>query len=440
MSEMKTKCVLYVAFVLLLANSGRATAQKVFTSFDSLMGYAARKNIALQLGAIKVRQAQQAKLAAALNIPEVSGGASFSYTNNTRLPVNVFPADAFGGQPGTFREVQTGVQYVTNLNQNLDVKLLNLKGWEGLTLAKLNIAVTNSDQQLTLKTLYDNLAATYFNIVSLQEQYMATVQNVQAAETLLAIVQQKYKQGLVKQQDVNDAKVSQLNLAATAQQIQWSIEQQYLALKIQCDMPVTDSIKIVQPIVVVAAKPAVVSQLAIYNSQLKEKMAFSTYKQNKYALYPTLSFFQSATTQQLNTSSKWFDNRVRWIPSSYIGLRLNIPIPSANAVAQVSKAKYDYQMAQKSTEQQQIKAQLEARQLTVALDKAAAQTAANVELFDLQRDTYQKNQQLYQAGLLSLDQTLTSFNAMVNGHYNWIAAQVNQLLAQAKIDINNNIR
>jgi outer membrane protein TolC len=318
---------------------------------------------------------------------------------------------------------------------------VNLKGWENFRLAKLNILATSSDNQLTLKTLHNNIAATYFNIVSLQQQYLSTLQNIAAADTLLQVVKQKYRLGLVKQQDVNDAQVSLLNSQSTAEQIQYAIAQQYLALKTWCDIPESDSISISQPITAVAQAPAITnSDLAVQNSLLKEKVAWSNYKQYKYSLYPTLSFFQSATTQQYNTRGKWFDGSVRWIPSNYIGLRLNIPLPSANALAQVSKAKYDYRMAQKTTEQQKIKAGLEAQQLLVDFNNAAAQVAYNQQLYQLQADTYQKNRNLYQEGLIGLDQTLTGFNAMANSHYNLIAAQVSVLLAKAKIDINNNIR
>lgn len=416
-------------------------AQVVFTSIDSLLTYATARSINLQTGNIKLQQARQAQLAAALNIPEITGGAAFSYTNNTKLPVNLFPAETFGGQPGTFREIQTGVQYVTHLNENIEVKLVNLKGWENFRLAKLNILATSSDNQLTLKTLYSNIAATYFNIVSLQQQYLSTLQNIAAADTLWQVVKQKYLLGLVKQQDVNDAQVSLLNSQSTAQQIQYTIAQQYLALKLLSDIPISDSISINQSIAPITATPTVAtSSLLVQNSLLKEKVAWSNYKQYKYSLYPTLSFFQSATTQQYNTQGKWFDGSVRWIPSSYIGLRLNIPLPSANALAQVSKAKYDYQMAQKTTAQQKIKADLEAQQLLVDFNKAAAQVTYTQQLYQLQADTYQKNRNLYKEGLIGLDQTLTSFNAMANSHYNLIAAQVSVQLAEAKIDINNKIQ
>jgi outer membrane protein TolC len=430
-------------FFTLAFFSGTVKAQISFSNLDSLLRYATAKSISLQSGDIRLQQAKKAKLAAAFNIPEVTGNVSFSYTNNTKLPVNLFPAETFGGEPGTYKEIQTGVQYVSNLNENIDIKLLNLKGWENLKLAKLNIEATASDNKITLKLLHENIATAYFNILTLQEQKEATKLNLAAADTLVNITKKKYEQGLVKQQDVNDATVSYLTTKESIRQIEFLTAQQYLGLKILCDIPETENLQVVQKIqeeVIIKKSFILPNSINITNGFLKEKVAFSNYKQLKYSLYPAISFFQAYTTQQYNTRGKLFDNSVNWIPSSYIGLKLSIPIPNASTIAQASNAKFDYLLAKKTTEQQIIKSGIETKQLSVDYDKAVSQAQSNKEIYELRKDTYQKNQSLYAEGLISLDHTLTSFNAMVTGSYNLISSNVNVLLAKAKIDINNRIK
>lgn len=418
-------------------------AQLTFSSFDSLVSYARNKSISLQSGTIKLDQAKKAKLAAIISIPEVSGSLSGSYTHNTQLPVSLFPAETFGGQPGTFREIQTGIPYNTNFNENIDVKLINLKGWENLKLSKLNIESSISDNKITLKTLEENIAAAYYNIINLQEQLASTYKNLEAADTLLRITENKYKAGLIKQQDVNDAKVNFLTTKENIRQIEFLITQQYLSLKILCDIPEEEALLINEKVANVSQVniPAIEPHNILYkNSLLKEQTALSNYKVQKKSLYPTFSFFQSYTNQQFNTSSKLFDNRVNWIPSSFIGLRLSVPIPGSNTISQVSKAKYDYLLAQKNTEQQKLKATLEVKQLQVDYEKALSQAKANREIYLLRKETYEKNLNLYREGLISLEQTLNSFNTMVSSNYNLISSGVTVLSAKTKIDINNHIQ
>lgn len=436
--KLKSLLVFYLATLL-----DSVQAQKAFISIDSLFQYVQSKSIALQSGDIKLDQAKKARLAAILSIPDVTGNLSFSYTNNTKLAVNLFPAEIFGGQPGTYREVQSGVQYNTYGNENIDIKLLNLKGWENLKLYKLNVESNVADNKIALKQLYENIAATYYNIVTMQEQLVTSRQNISSADALLKIAENRYAEGLIRQQDVNDAKVNSLAVMENLRQIQFLIQQQYLALKIICDIPEKESIRIVQNIAIVdAAETPVIdgNYISLASSLAKEGIALVNYKQQKYSLYPTVSFFQSYTAQQFNTRSKFLDNSVKWIPSSYIGLRLSIPIPSSNSFSQLSKAKYDYLLAKKNTEQQNIKTVLETKQLRLDFEKAVSQANSSSEIYTLRKETYEKNVNLYQEGLVSLDQTLNSFNAMVTSNYNMVSAIVSVLSAKAKININNTIR
>lgn len=436
------KIIFFLAIITLFL-FGSVQSQKIFTSVDSLLNYAASKSISVQSGYVRLDQAKKAKLASILSIPDVSGNASFSYTHNTKLPVSLFPAEVFGGQPGTFREIQSGIPYVTNVNENVDIKLLNLKGWENLKLYKLNIESNISDNKVTLKSLLENVSATYYNILSLQKQLASTIENVATSNNLLEITQSKYNAGMIKQQEVNDANISYLTTKEDRNQIEYLIRQQYLTLKTLCDIPEQEEIEIVNvsPLTTTDVHPSVEpNNIGLNNSLFKEKVALSTYKQQKYSLYPTISFFQSYTTQQNNTRGKLFDNSVNWIPSSYIGLRLSVPIPSSSSISQVSKAKYDYLLAQKDTEQQKIKSALEVRQLQVDYDKAVSQAAANQEIFLLRKENYEKYLNLYKEGLTGLEQTLDSFNGMVSSHYNLVSSQVSVLAAKTKIDINNRIK
>jgi outer membrane protein TolC len=258
---------------------------------------------------------------------------------------------------------------------------------------------------------------------------------------LFQIATQKYQQGLGKPQDVNETKSNYLTSQETARQVEFLIRQQYNALKILCDIPDQDSILIGQFINDVEAPqiPQVApNRLEVFNSLMKEKMAWSSYRQARFALLPTVSLFWSNTSQQFNTRSTLFDQDVRWIPSSFLGVKLNWNIPSAQAVAQISKTRYDHSLTKLNTEHLQSKMEIEAKQLSNDYLKAASQTQTYREIFRLKRDTYTKNLGLYNAGLIGLDQVMNNYNALVNSHYNLISSTISVLLAEANIALNNN--
>ena len=155
-----------LSIVVLLAST--AQAQKTFTNLDSLISYASLKSTTLQSGEIRLDQAKKAKLAAVLGIADLTVNNSYSYTDNTKLPTSLFPADAFGGEPRTYKEVQTGIQYNSSLTNYNEIKLLNFSGWQNFKLAKVNIDLTESNNLISRKSLNENIASIYYNILNLQ--------------------------------------------------------------------------------------------------------------------------------------------------------------------------------------------------------------------------------------------------------------------------------
>ncbi|WP_298148626.1 TolC family protein [Flavobacterium sp.] len=408
-------------------------SQQNYSNFNQFLDYVKKQSITIRSGDIKLIQAKKAKLAALLGVLDPSGTQSLSYTNNTRIPVQII-----GGQA-----IETGVPYVTSFSQNGEIKILNLSGWENLKLAKLNINITENDNKLTLKNLYEQLATNYYNIVNINAQIEAAIENFKSSEILWQTAESKFKQGLVKQQDVNDAKSSYLSSKENIEQYQLLLEQQYLSLKILADIPEEELFTITEvtsPVLISSNPEVSQNDLEILNATLRERSAYSNYRKSIKENLPTLNFVFNRTSQQFNQESNFFDNNVDWIRSSYIGLRLAINIPSAATLSQTYKAKYDYELAKLDTEKSKEKAKLNNKQLIIEFDQATSQAQSNLEIYNLRRDSYSKNLNLYTQGIIGIDQTINSFNAMINANYNLISSNVNVLLALAKIEINNKIQ
>jgi len=409
-------------------------------SFDEFMAFANSKSLSIKSGEIQLSQSKKAKLAAIYGVLDPSGSLSGSYVNNTQLPVNLIPSEILGGQPGTFQEVQFGVQYNTNFNAYAEIKIINLQGWENLRLSKLNIQLTESNNKLALKSLYENCAIIFFNIATLQEQLKSTNQNLKGAEKLYETTLNKYQAGLAKQQDVNESVVNRKSIEEQINQIQFLIQQQYIALKLLCDIPEDVQFSI-EPNLQSTTQNLEVREnnLILNNAYLNEQISLRNYNKAKYAFTPTLSFFASHLDQQFNTRARLFDNNVNWIPSNYVGLRLSIPLPTAGSIAQSTKSRYDYLLAKNATEQIKIQSKLNNNQLIIDYNKAVSQRESNREIYQLRKDTYEKNLQNYEAGIIGIEQTIRSFNEMINSQYNFISSEKVAEMALIKIDINNKI-
>ncbi len=412
-------------------------AQQVFYDLPSFLRYADGKSITIQSSSVKEMQAKKAKLAALVGIIDPQGTNNATFIDNTKLPVSILPGDAFGGAAGSTKEIKTGTQYNTTVQNSVDVKLINLEGWKNLKLAKLNFQITETDSKLNKKSLHENIAATYYNIVQLQEQQKSTQRNIAVSDSLLNIVQNKYNAGLVKQQDVNDSKVNLLTIQENERQIAFLIQQNYVSLKILADIPETEIIVIEEKIGdMPLSKPYIEkSQLSLSGLLLKEQYALRDYERTKMSVLPTLSIVGNQSFNQYNQDFTLTGGN--WISSNYVGLKLTMPVPSSKTIANKYNAKYNLQLAQQNSRQATIKADLDYQKLGLEWEKAQSQVRNYTEILDLQKDTYAKNKNLYADGLQSIDRTLNSLNTLVNSEYNLISSKVSLLLAQAKIEINN---
>jgi len=376
---------------------------------------------------IRFSQAQKSRLTALINTINVTGNLlSAQFVNNTKLGVNLFPSEIFGGKPGTFKEVQTGVQYNTALNNFIDIKLYNPNGYNDVKLSDINIELTKSNNLISLKQYQDNLVANYYNIINIQKQIENTKQNIATSDSLLTIVKNKYDEGLIKQQDVNDTKINHLQIEETFRQLIFLEEQYYLSLKTLADIPEEIDIEVAEnkDIIIPAFLPIVdLNKLGIENAELQEKYALQSLKSAKQSFLPTVSFQFSNSWNLFNTAFKPLSGN--WINSNYFGLKLNIPIPNSRQISNKYNAEFDQQIAANNTMKERNKSMLEMKTIESEFLQAQSQIRSNEEILEIQRDTYSKNLNLYNEGIIGLDATIQSLNAVIAAEYNLITSESN---------------
>lgn len=433
------KRIKHTSWIVLCFVCNWASAQTQFSDFNAFVSYASEKSISLKKNEIELSQAKKSRLAAFLGVLDPSGNTTLSYRNNTQLPVTLVPSQLLGGRAGDYERVKFGLQYETQLLFNGEMKLLNLAGWQNLRQAETNILLADNQRAIQRKQFFEATAGVYYHIVTLHEQHNTARNNLQIADTLFRLVKMRLEKGLASQQDVNEAQISYLQMLRSIEQIDFELQHQYTALRIICDLPETEAFEI-RPS---ASTPASVlvaqrSGLMPQNTLLRLQMANGSYKRTRLEMMPSLSLFFSLAQQQFSNNPRLLEKNNSWIPSSYVGVRLGIPLPTAGMISQRFKSKYDVQLAQQDYQQAQVKANNEAMQLTIAHQKALANTAAQLKILRLKKDTYHKNQMSYQAGITTLGLTLRSFQEMLNAEYEWVAAGIAAQLAAEKININNN--
>lgn len=436
------KQVLIIIISILSLTTVNAQQVIRFTNPDSLIAFAEKNSIAIKTGDAQALLAKYQTLYAKINKFNPRASVNYAATDNTQLPVNFFPAEIFGGTPGTFKEVQSGQQYVQSVYITPQIDVINPATWEKLKSARLNEQLASVNSKLTKKTLSESIAAAYFNIVSFQQQISITSKTLVHADSILQIFQNKFDQGIIRSQDVNNAKVNKLMIKDRLQQIQNAMEQQYNLLKLLCDADAETIFEIEhkenktttlqQPVIAI-------NTLAVTQSHLQLQYAKSEYKANKAAYYPALSLIGNWAWQE-NSTQHLFDNNARWIPTNYIGLRLSYTFPDAGRLSQTATAKTTWQIAELNVKHKTTQQETENVQLYLEFKKAKEIMMVAEEIKFLKEDTYRKNLNLFVQNIYPADNLFLAFNDALIATLNYQSAVINLQYQLSKININNGIR
>ena len=429
-------------FALLLCTIFAAKAQQTirFSNPNEVLAFATQHSIALKSGNVQMALAKHQTYYAKINRFNPRVNVGYAMTDNLQLPVNFLPAEVFGGPAGTFREARFGQQYIQNLSITPQIDLINHAAWAKLASFKTSESLSEVNQKMIRKTLSESVVAVYFNIVSFQEQIKTLNQTLQNADSVMQIVQQKHKQGIIRSQDVNNAAVNKLTIQDRIQQLQNGLEQQYNLLKSLYDIPDSTEILIENQHSTSKDNVAVLSNsLKSQQATLQVNYAQNELKTNQLSYYPTLSFIGNWALQE-NYNNHFFDAKARWIAQSYIGLRLNFSIPDANKYAQTKLAKTNLQIAELTAQKQEIQQSFEQKQLQLEWEKALESEQMSAKILELKNDTYQKNFNLFKQDIYPTENLLLSFNDVLNATLSQQVAKVQTAFQKEKININNSIQ
>ncbi|MDD3720958.1 MAG: TolC family protein [Lutibacter sp.] len=430
-------------FGFLLINQFLYAQNKLeFNSVDSLFKYAEKHSSSIKTGEQQVLLAKWEKISAQAGLINFKMQTSFSLTDNVKLPVTYFPAEAFGGEPGTFKEVRTGQKYMGNINFAPQIDIINPVSWTKLKSAKINTELTDINNLIVKKALFESISAGYYNIISLKEQIEISQKNLFTADTLQIIMQNKYTEGIVRQQDLNDATINKLSLVDQLTQLEISLNQQYYALKVLCDIPqnkelaITENVNYNQPFI---SGLQTNNQLEHKSSLLKADLAKEDLRANRLAQYPTVSIVAYDGWQQ-NSKNEFFDSNSDWINSQYIGLRLSMPFPDINRFTLTKSAKINKTISELDAEHAKHENDIANIQLVLDYEKAYSQFKTANQIFLLKEENYQMASNQFNASILSSDKLLIAFDDMLISRLNYSAALANLLYTKSKIEINNSIQ
>lgn len=414
-----------------------------FSSLDSLLKYAEQHSYVIKTGDQQTLLAKWTKITSYFNTINIKSPFTASWTDNLKLPVNYLPAEAFGGPAGTYKTVTLGQQYVSIYAITPQIDIINPANWARIKSAELNKQLTQVNNQINKKNLFESISAAYYNIISMQFQIAQLEKHLEAADTLVMISENKYTQGIIRQQDLNNMKANQLAVQDKLQQIRWQLEQNNNTIKVLCDIKHETSVQFNEKLedLNLDQKTASKSLLVVKQAQLQSAFMRSELNATRFQSFaPTLSLVFNQSWQE-NSNSKFFDPGANKFTSQYIGVRLTVPFPlDPGRLSQNYTAKINTNLAAINALHNELQKDMISTNLEIDQQRSSRSYVLTKEISDIKDDNFTKSVEQYKLGILPSEILLTHFTEKVNANLAMANAKAAAKYAQVKVQLNNNIQ
>ncbi|MBY0245950.1 MAG: TolC family protein, partial [Sphingobacteriaceae bacterium] len=364
--------------------------------------------------------------------------SSLQAINNTQLQANFLPGEAFGLPKGSFKEITIGQKYNTTLNIQPQFDLINIANIAQIKSAKINTDLTENQNKISERAIYEKINLIYFNILNLNAQKEILIENISLATKIVALTNDKYKEGISRKQDLNEANVNLISLQDKLEQVELNLNIQYgnldLILENESKTLLIENIWNYETLSEVAQSD---KMLETENSILQLKLAEQEYKTLKFQNIPTLSFISSFNWQNLNQEQYLFSNS-NWNSFNFVGLRLNWDLPTTvQKVSALKNKALQIQILKNNLKHNELEVKNTKKQLFLEYQKVVKQSANFKLIYELKKDNYLKNYNQYQEGIIALDKIILSQNETLNSKLNLAASLANVGYNKYKMSINN---
>jgi outer membrane protein TolC len=397
-------------------------AQKVFNSVEEAWEYALANNPENTINQLKIDQAvEDKKTAKSFRYPRISTG--FAGQKNLNIAETPVPGELVGA-PGQTVYIKFGQNYSYNANLTINKTLLDWQTIYQSRIAKVNISLQGAQKNYFEQTLKEQIAQFYYATLTAAKAVAIAKNDMEFADSLLMLTNDKLKQGLIDATVLNQAKINRNNAFEKLEQNN-QFHNQYLGnLKLMIGLTANDSIVLTEKLL--GNKYETKNQFSISNEKYTEiyrlQMLMSEYdvKKAKSRWAPRFDYMHYIGLNQYQNDFTLSFNSEDWKPSNYFALSVSIPIFAGfSNRSQLQSAKISRNIAELNY---QNKVRTSAIQDSILINTyissaEIAQSAA--ESFEISRSNVELTAQKYSQGMVGLDEYLKVFDdyLMVENQY-----------------------
>ncbi len=442
---MKTKFKQLVTLLLFLFMAGTAGAQDAQKfSLAEAQDYALKNSYVVRNSGLDVEAARKKVWETiATGLPQISGTAN--YTNFLNLPVQLIPAEFFGGNKGEYIEAKFGQDYNSDYGFTVNQKVFDGSYIVGVGSAKIYLQLSTQAKEKTEIEIKYGVAQAYYMTLIAEENLAVMKDNLANTEKLESDTKALYENGFVEEQDVDQMRLlvqrAQNEIIKAEREIRVAkmVLKYTMGVEMESTIELTDKLNdFVSPVV----EEKEVTPGFDYTSHIDYRLLDTQRQANQKLLLlqksmylPQVDAFYNWSKTSYGNSWNLFKSSVPWFKSSMWGVNISVPIfSSGEKKAKVKQARFEYE---KSVNDQQLAIQsLQKDYLTAVADieNSIDQLRNDEDNKKLAKRIYDKTMVKYNNGLVSSVELSQTESQYIQSQGAWVASVMQLLTSKINLD------
>jgi OMF family outer membrane factor len=356
--------------------------------------------------------------------------------DNLSLPLSFIPAQVFGGNPGEFRQVAIGQQYVSSLAVVPQFDILNLAQIAEIKSLKKQSELAQGESKIYLYERFLQINSLYHSILSLQIQQKLLDSSLSCAQTIFTTAQNKFEEGVISKIDLNEAQSQLILIEDKLSQVKLAIREQKDNLQNYFHQKFLFDLKENTTTISTEYKSEAASDFDLYARQalLQSEIAANAGKSASLQYLPVLSFVSSLNWQNLSNQA-FFATNANTQQFSYLGIRLNWDLPSVAKFTSIQSKKIEAQIAKNQSDIKLAEIKTQNQLLPIQIQTAQTQYQNTTKISSLKKENFEKKMMQYQEGILSVQKLIEAQNELISAQINANTANYNTLFLIEKSKI-----
>lgn len=407
-TSLKYILILYLAFAVNVFSQ-----QVKLNSLNDAIEYALKNNPDLEIYKQNQSKAEyDYKSLKHFWLPSIN--ANFSGVDNTDLPVTKVPGEIFG-RPGTTVEAQFGQQYNYNAGINLNKSILDFQSRFTAKISEMNVEIAKTNSAVYKQKLAEQVAFYYYTSIISSKALNVNEENLKATENTLAIVKQKFEEGIADKHTVNLAKINKNSIEQNIKSFKIVLDQCNSNLRILFGLDLETEIIFNEKIDAYNTEIPTIEflgpdkSLEIYKLQMLQ----ADYKvsQQRANWYPKLSFNAYIGAQQYRDNFGMTFGSNDWSKVSYVSLNISIPIfNKLITINRVNSAQIEHDIAQNTLTNAMLKSKIGDELTLKEFNHSKEVVTSAKDSYHISKENADLQYQKYEQGLVGLDKYLDSFD------------------------------